>query len=333
MIKKSDEKKILVIASAGGHLTQAMCATSERKNIVLISNKKNISDKRIRKIYQIWDTQHNIFIHFLNIFFATFVLLRERPSVVFSTGGPIALPFALICKCLPVKFIYLDTLSRVVELSNTGKLIKKYGLYDEFFCQWKNIATKVKAKYIGKCFDILCENEYQTKTTVCPEIPVILVTVGTNQYDFDRLFSMISKMPLYRDSGVKWVIQKGHNQLKTPPANAEIVDMISRDDMEALVKSASLVISHCGIGSINLMLSYQKKVFFVPRVAKHNEFSDDHQLQIANEIGSELFTIIPPEQEIPPITLTELKNRDLVIEPVDTTNTAMAQNLSAVFSE
>ena len=49
------------------------------------------------------------------------------------------------------------------------------------------------------------------------------------------------------------------------------------------------------------MLSYQKHVIFVPRVAKYNEFSEEHQLQIANEIGSELFTVTLPDTPMPDI--------------------------------
>lgn len=319
------EKKVLVVASAGGHLTQAMCATSLCNNIALVSNKKNISNDKIKRIYKIWDTQHNALIHLFNVFFALYVLLRERPSVVFSTGGPIVLPFALLCKLLPIKFVFLDTLSRVVELSNTGKLVKKYNLYNEFYCQWQEIAKKNNAKYIGKCFDILGENSYELTSKKIDDNPIVLVTVGTNQYDFERLFTMLSAMPLYHDKRVKWVIQTAHNKLTQLPANGKIVEMISRDEMESLVKQSSLVISHCGIGSINLMLSYQKKVIFVPRVAKYNEFSDDHQLQIANEIGSELFTVNQPDTPMPEVTFEELAARDILINPVDTTNYAMAK--------
>jgi UDP-N-acetylglucosamine transferase subunit ALG13 len=324
-------KKVLVVASAGGHLTQAMCATSACDNIALVCNKQNISSDKIKRIYKIWDTQHNPFIHFFNVFFALYVILRERPSVVFSTGGPIVLPFALLCKLLPIKFVFLDTLSRVVELSNTGKVVKKYNLYDEFYCQWQEIAAKNNAKYIGKCFDILGENSYEVTSKKIDDCPLILVTVGTNQYDFSRLFTMLSAMPLYQDKRVKWVIQAAHNKLTQLPANGEIVEMISRDEMESLVKQSSLVISHCGIGSINLMLSYQKKVVFLPRVAKYNEFSDDHQLQIANEIGSELFTVTLPDTPMPEITFEELASRDILINPVDTTNYAMAKILRDTF--
>jgi UDP-N-acetylglucosamine transferase subunit ALG13 len=326
-------KKVLVIASAGGHLTQAMCATSQCDEIVLVSNKVNIKKNNISKIYKIMDTQKNPFIHFFNVFFALYILLKEKPTAIFSTGGPIALPFALICKVSSLKFIYLDTLSRVVELSNTGKLIKKYHLYDDFYSQWKNVASKNNAKYIGKCFDILSENNYQPMVETVKGKPIILVTVGTSQYDFDRLFEMLYKQPLYDNAEVRWVIQTGHNKLKHLPANGKIIDMTTRSEMEQLVKSASLVISHCGIGSINQMLAYQKKVLFVPRVSKFNEFSDDHQLQIANEISSKIFTVLMPEQVMPTITLGELLDRKIVTSPVDTTNYKMANELKNVLFE
>lgn len=324
------DDKVLVIASAGGHLTQAMCLTSACDNLTLVTNKVNISNQRIKKIYKIWDTQFNALIHIFNVFFAIYVLLKERPKAVLSTGGPIALPFALLCKVLPLKFVYVDTLSRVVELSNTGKLIKKYSLFDEFYCQWSEIAKQNDAQYIGKCFDILGENTYELKTKKPTDIPIILVTVGTNQYDFSRLFEMLYKQPLYKSDDVKWVIQKGHNTLCQHPKKGEVFDMISRDEMAGLVKKASLVISHCGIGSINQMLSFQKKVIFVPRVARFNEFSDDHQMQIANEIGSELFDIVLPDSEMEEIQLSELTDRELVVEAVDTTNHLMASKIRQI---
>jgi UDP-N-acetylglucosamine transferase subunit ALG13 len=323
-------EKILVIASAGGHLTQAMCLTSKCNDLTLVTNKVNIANERIKKIYKIWDTQFNFFIHFYNIFYALYVILRERPKAIISTGGPIALPFAFICKILPLKFVYVDTLSRVVELSNTGKLIHKYSLYDDFFCQWHDIAKKNNVKYIGKCFDIKCENSYELITQEQTSPPVILVTVGTNQYDFVRLFEMLSQQPLYNSDKVKWIIQKGHNSLTHMPKNGQVVDMITRDEMSKLVQQASLVISHCGIGSINQMLSYQKKVIFVPRVARFNEFSDDHQLQIASEIGSELFDVVFPEHKMKEILLDELLDRQLVIKSVDTTNHQMADDIKNI---
>ena len=68
----------------------------------------------------------------------------------------------------------------------------------------------------------------------------------------------------------------------------------------------------------------------MPRVARFNEFSDDHQLQIANEIGSELFDVVFPEHKMKEILLDELIARQLVIKSVDTTNHQMADDIKNI---
>ena len=68
-------------------------------------------------------------------------------------------------------------------------------------------------------------------------------------------------------------------------------------------------------------------------MSNFNEFSDDHQLQIANEISSKIFTVLMPEQVMPTITLGELLDRKIVTSPIDTTNYKMANNLKNVLFE
>ena len=147
---------ILVIASSGGHLTQAMCATSTvSQDLVLVSNKDMLDGKHFVRVYTITDTQHNPLIHGLNFFTALRILLREKPKAMFSTGGPICLPFALIAKLSGTRFVFLDTMSRVTELSNSGKLIQRFGLSDEFLCQWPEVASQYDgAEYHGQAFDL-----------------------------------------------------------------------------------------------------------------------------------------------------------------------------------
>ncbi|WP_448215736.1 glycosyltransferase [Endozoicomonas sp. 2B-B] len=321
-------KKILVVASAGGHLTQAMCSTTKCENIVLVSNKVNIKNTRIRKIYRIWDTQYNPFIHFVNIFFAAFVIFRERPYAVFSTGGPIVLPFALICKFIKLKFIYLDTLSRVVELSNTGKLIKKYHLYSRFFTQWENTASVNNVEYMGKCFDILGLNRLTNKQVKgSSSLPLILVTLGTNDYPFDRLIKLVQDSSYYKDSRVRWLIQYGCTKVITEPENGLVVSTLTREELEQYVKEASLIISHCGIGSIHMFLTYQKHVIFVPRVRKFSEFSDDHQLQIAKEINKGKFKVVFPEDHLPELNFSNLISENTSTKPIDITNIEFSEKI------
>ncbi len=152
----SRNQSIMVIASSGGHLTQAMCATSLIEcDLILVSNKNQLEGSRFKRIHTIKDTQHNPLIHFLNFFSACRLLVRERPVAMFSTGGPICLPFALLAKITGTKFVFLDTMSRVTELSNSGKLIRKFGLYDSFLCQWPSVARQYSGtEYHGQAFDL-----------------------------------------------------------------------------------------------------------------------------------------------------------------------------------
>lgn len=47
-----------------------------------------------------------------------------------------------------------------------------------------------------------------------------------------------------------------------------------------MMKNASYVITHGGVGSILLALKYEKKVIAVPRLKKFREHMNDHQLDI-----------------------------------------------------
>lgn len=152
---------VLVVASSGGHLTQAMCATSTVElDLVLVTNKNMLENSPFLRIHTIRDTQTSVLIHAMNVCSAARILLKERPRAIFSTGGPICLSFALLAKVTGTRFVYLDTLSRVTELSNSGKFIKKFGLFDSFLCQWQETADKHGVEYHGQAFN-LGDNGYQ----------------------------------------------------------------------------------------------------------------------------------------------------------------------------
>lgn len=313
-------RKVLVIASAGGHLTQALCACNHVDEIVLVTNVSLVNDNKIEKIYTIWATQKNAFIHFINIFYALYVLAKERPRTVFTTGGPIVLPFALVCKFLPVRFVYVDTLSRVVELSNTGKLIYKYKLYDEFMSQWQAVAKDYNVEYAGKTFDLEGKSNQVIPPMAAPESPLVLVTTGTNMYPFPRLIAAMAKLEIYHDPNVRWFIQTGGFDVENKPANGEITAMVSKSKMDQLVQESSLVISHCGVGSINHMLIFQKKVVFVPRFEQFGEFSDDHQLQIAKELRNPNMTVVYPDELLHPYSVADLIAIPRYDQTIDITN-------------
>lgn len=155
--------------------------------------------------------------------------------------------------------------------------------------------------------------------------PLILVTMGTNDYPFSRLYQYIKNDPLYRDHRCDWFVQCGSCEVAEPPASGVVEKLIPRKDMEDLVKRSALVISHCGIGSLNLMLQYRKRVIFVPRVAQHNEFSDDHQLQIAREIKNRRMSVVYPDDNFPELAFDQIELDNKITSPVDITNYDLAR--------
>ena len=75
-------------------------------------------------------------------------LVREhRPDAILSTGAGLALPFFIAGKRFGCRLVYVESVTRVLSLSLTGRLI--YPLADEFFVQWPQLAHTQRARYAG----------------------------------------------------------------------------------------------------------------------------------------------------------------------------------------
>lgn len=151
----STKSSVLTVVNAGGHLTQAMCMMKTINEFHLVTSVNVGETFGARSVTIIESTQFNAFKHFKNVFVALSIIRRIKPKAVFSTGGPICIPFAIAAKVLGIKFVYLDTLSRVVEPSNTARFLYKYRLATEMFCQWETVSKQYpRMKYYGKTFNI-----------------------------------------------------------------------------------------------------------------------------------------------------------------------------------
>lgn len=108
---------------------------------------------------------------------------------------------------------------------------------------------------------------------------MILVTLGTQRFPFNRLLLAIDE--LVGNGSIKEQVfaQVGHSTYK--PKHYEFTKMISSNSMDEYVKKCSLIITHSGTSSIIGGLKEQKKVIVVPRQKKFGEHVDDHQIEIA----------------------------------------------------
>ena len=104
---------------------------------------------------------------------------------------------------------------------------------------------------------------------------MILVTCGTQQQQFTRLFEYVEQLNI--DDEV--IMQLGHTQFNTRHQSYDFSTSFEED-----IKRADIIITHGGVGTIMNGLLNNKKVIVVPRLSKYNEHVDDHQLEITNKL-------------------------------------------------
>ena len=106
---------------------------------------------------------------------------------------------------------------------------------------------------------------------------MIFVTVGSRNYQFNRLFE---KLDTLYESGE--ITDEMFAQIGTSsyvPRNYNYKDFITPEEFNKKIEQADIVVSHGASGSIMKALNAGKKVIAVTRLAKYNEHINDHQIQ------------------------------------------------------
>lgn len=83
---------------------------------------------------RIWRVAWNLVYSFWQ---AAWLLYRIRPHAVLGSGPAVMVPVALLGRLFRAKIVYIETASRVTELSRTGKIM--LGVADLFFVQWEQL--------------------------------------------------------------------------------------------------------------------------------------------------------------------------------------------------
>ena len=151
-------KKILLTATCGGHLEQLKQLKSlESGNNVVYLIDANPMYKNIPANYRMpqYRVEHLISKYFdlIAVFFYSFyVLVKERPDVVISTGAGTTFPVCwLQKKIFRKKLIFIESFARRTEGSKTG--LRVYQFADSFIIQWKELESVYpKAIYGGMIY-------------------------------------------------------------------------------------------------------------------------------------------------------------------------------------
>jgi len=153
--------KVGVVVSGGGHLDEALPLLEAFKGhrVFLVTyiqqSLLHFHHSHIERVYfvRLWGSKGiglylSLFVNFFEFFY---ILIKERPRVIFSTGSEIAiLPFFLGKTLLRSKLIFLETVTRVTEPSLTARVV--YPISDLFLVQWEGLLKSFgpKAQYRGR---------------------------------------------------------------------------------------------------------------------------------------------------------------------------------------
>ena len=145
------DKKIGLICSPGGHLVevlQLLEAFQGHPLFFLTYNERAVLDRTdTYYVSNLAKSPWNLIVGILKIFF---IFLKERPTLLFSTGAEIAIPSFYIGKFFfGAKLIYLECSAQVYHRSLTGRWV--YPVTDLFLVQWKSLLRQYgpRAKYVG----------------------------------------------------------------------------------------------------------------------------------------------------------------------------------------
>ncbi|KQY91664.1 MULTISPECIES: PssD/Cps14F family polysaccharide biosynthesis glycosyltransferase [Paenibacillus] len=151
--------KVCLVSSTGGHLNQLLnlVPAVEDHDYFLVTEKSEASSKLnlSQRTYFLSQQERKnmlfIFIVLRNIITSLFILLKERPKVLITTGAGAVYPLCLLGKLMGAKLVYVESYAKIYSPTLTGRLIYKFA--DEFYIQWETLQEAYpKAKYRGALF-------------------------------------------------------------------------------------------------------------------------------------------------------------------------------------
>ncbi len=298
--------EVLVVCSSGGHLSDAVDisrAWSGRARAWVSFEAADVRSLLARERVYIahGPTNRNIPNLLRNLRLAWRVIGETRPRVIVTTGAGVAVPFAWVGRLRRARVIYVECAGRVDNPSLSARLIAPVA--SRVYAQWPELAASWSgARYAG--------NVLLRKVDASPSPSRgsgVLVTVGMNEAPFDRLLHAVAGL-----DGEPVVVQTGASAVR--PDGADCFDYLPHEELEQLVSSARVVVSHAGIGSVALALAHGHRPVVVPRLHSFGEAVDDHQVFFGRKLAAAgLATVVEDIEELPKVVAG--RNHNAACEP------------------
>ncbi|HEY5627215.1 MAG TPA: PssD/Cps14F family polysaccharide biosynthesis glycosyltransferase [Nitrospira sp.] len=130
---------VCIVSSSGGHLTEALAlrpAYERLTHFFVVNQAIPLPNEMEGRTYVIRHSERD-WLFFVNLWEAWWILRRERPAVILSTGAGPAVPFALVGKLLGIHNVFVECSTQIARPSLTGRIM--YYLADRFYYQWEGL--------------------------------------------------------------------------------------------------------------------------------------------------------------------------------------------------
>ncbi|WP_157268359.1 glycosyltransferase [Azohydromonas aeria] len=133
---------------------------------------------------------------------------------------------------------------------------------------------------------------------------MILLTVGS-MFPFDRLVREVDELAGAGRLDDEVVAQIGDGRYE--PRHMPFHRFLSRREFEGLFGRAERLVSHAGAGTIAMALQHGKRLLVVPRLARHGEHVNDHQIATARRFEELQHVLVAYELDQIPAQLQALR--------------------------
>ena len=117
------------------------------------------------------------------------------------------------------------------------------------------------------------------------EAPVMLVTVGTDHHQIDRLIDWVDEYARTREGRAKLIVQYGYSRPPQAP-NVEATQMMPFDEFQKLLRTVDVLLTP-GPTTIMEALEYGLTGICVPRELARDEHVDNNQVTFAKYFAAQ----------------------------------------------
>jgi UDP-N-acetylglucosamine:LPS N-acetylglucosamine transferase len=147
-------KKVLAVASGGGHWKQLMLLEPvfSDHDVKFVTTIEGLAaEAGITNYVVVKDSNQNEKLALLHSLFQIFfIVVKFRPNVIITTGAAPGVLAILVGRLIGAKTIWVDSIANSEELSLGGKISRK--ISNIVLTQWEHLASEDSIQYKGSVF-------------------------------------------------------------------------------------------------------------------------------------------------------------------------------------